>query len=228
VQALAAGADALCLGADLSPEQVEGAHGAIVDAVQAGRLDEERLLEAAGRAAALAARTARGPRTTARPGSRPARARTSATPHRRRALVLELWLGDDRRGRGAPRPRLRSSARRSGCGKASRCRRPATAPCSSSATRIATRGSASFFRARSRRDRPARWRARGARAYVATYGARPTSRPRRLSTQLAWGYVVVLTGTAQPTERTARPRAAGVRRPRDHEHVERAEAAGWR
>ena len=57
VQALAAGADALCLGADLSPGQVEGAHGAIVDAVQAGRLDEERLLEAAGRVAALAAWT---------------------------------------------------------------------------------------------------------------------------------------------------------------------------
>src|SRR5262249_13104824 len=41
VQALAAGADALCLGADLSPEQVEGAHAAIVAAVQAGRLEED-------------------------------------------------------------------------------------------------------------------------------------------------------------------------------------------
>ncbi len=79
VQALAAGADALCLGADLSPEQVEGAHGAIVDAVQAGRLDEERLLEAAGRAAALAAWTS----------PRPAHDRETGLEAARRALRVE-------------------------------------------------------------------------------------------------------------------------------------------
>jgi beta-N-acetylhexosaminidase len=79
VQALAAGADALCLGADLSPEQVEGAHGAIVDAVQAGRLDEERLLEAAGRVAALAAWTS----------PRPAHDREAGLEAARRALRVE-------------------------------------------------------------------------------------------------------------------------------------------
>ena len=57
VRALAAGADALCLGADLTPEQVEGVHAAIVAAVGDGALAEERLLEAAGRVAELAAWT---------------------------------------------------------------------------------------------------------------------------------------------------------------------------
>jgi beta-N-acetylhexosaminidase len=61
VRALAAGADALCLGADLSPEQVERVHEAIVEAVPTGRLDEERLHEAARRVAGLAAWTS--PRT---------------------------------------------------------------------------------------------------------------------------------------------------------------------
>jgi beta-N-acetylhexosaminidase len=55
VRALAAGADALCLGADLTPEQVAGVQLAIVTAVREGRLEEERLHEAAGRVAALAA-----------------------------------------------------------------------------------------------------------------------------------------------------------------------------
>jgi beta-N-acetylhexosaminidase len=55
VGALVAGADALCLGADLTPEQVLGVQAAIVDAVRAGRLREERLHEAAARVAALAA-----------------------------------------------------------------------------------------------------------------------------------------------------------------------------
>jgi beta-N-acetylhexosaminidase len=52
VRALAAGADALCLGADLTPEQVEGVHAAIVSAVP-----EERLAEAARRVGELAAWT---------------------------------------------------------------------------------------------------------------------------------------------------------------------------
>jgi beta-N-acetylhexosaminidase len=46
VRSLAAGADALCLGHDLQPD---GVHAAIVAAVSAGRLDEERLREAAER-----------------------------------------------------------------------------------------------------------------------------------------------------------------------------------
>lgn len=49
VQALAAGADALCLGHDLGDEAVGSVCGAIADAVASGRLAEERLAEAAGR-----------------------------------------------------------------------------------------------------------------------------------------------------------------------------------
>ena len=94
VQALAAGADALCLGADLSPEQVEGAHGAIVDAVQAGRLDEERLLEAAGRVAALAAWTSPQPAHDREAGLEAARRalRVEGDPSLDgEPLVVELW-----------------------------------------------------------------------------------------------------------------------------------------
>ncbi len=56
VRALRAGADALCLGHDLGDEALAGIHEAIVQAVQAGRLSEERLAEAAGRVRAAAAR----------------------------------------------------------------------------------------------------------------------------------------------------------------------------
>jgi beta-N-acetylhexosaminidase len=61
VQALAAGADALCLGADLTPEQVEGVHAAIVSAVREGALSDERLAEAARRVGELAAWTSPRP-----------------------------------------------------------------------------------------------------------------------------------------------------------------------
>ncbi|MET0608857.1 MAG: glycoside hydrolase family 3 protein, partial [Gaiellaceae bacterium] len=83
-----------CLGADLSPEQVEGAHGAIVDAVQAGRLDEERLLEAAGRVAALAAWTSPRPAHDREAGLEAARRalRVEGDPSLdREPLVVELW-----------------------------------------------------------------------------------------------------------------------------------------
>jgi beta-N-acetylhexosaminidase len=53
VQALAAGADALCLGHDLHEEAVERVHAAIVDAVRSGRLAEERLTDAAARVVAI-------------------------------------------------------------------------------------------------------------------------------------------------------------------------------
>ena len=56
-RALAAGADALCLGAGVGPEPVETAQRAIVEAVRAGRLPKERLAEAAGRVADMAAAT---------------------------------------------------------------------------------------------------------------------------------------------------------------------------
>jgi beta-N-acetylhexosaminidase len=52
VRALEAGADALCLGHDLEPDPV---HRALVDAVRSGRLQEERLREAADIVAATAA-----------------------------------------------------------------------------------------------------------------------------------------------------------------------------
>ncbi len=49
VLALAAGADALCLGHDLAEAAVESVRSAIVGAVQRGELAEDRLIEAAGR-----------------------------------------------------------------------------------------------------------------------------------------------------------------------------------
>jgi len=55
VLALAAGADALCLGAEIDEPIVSAVHGAVVDAVRTGRLAEERLGEAAERVQALAA-----------------------------------------------------------------------------------------------------------------------------------------------------------------------------
>jgi beta-N-acetylhexosaminidase len=55
VRALAAGADALCLGADRTPDEVERVHRAVVEAVSSGRLPEDRLHDAAGRVAGTAA-----------------------------------------------------------------------------------------------------------------------------------------------------------------------------
>jgi beta-N-acetylhexosaminidase len=61
VRALAAGADALCLGAEVDERLVESTHGAILESVRSGRLAQERLLEAAGRVAELGV-WARAPR----------------------------------------------------------------------------------------------------------------------------------------------------------------------
>ena len=55
VRALAAGADALCLGAEVDDAFTRRVHDAIVAAVRTGRLREGRLREAAGRIADLAA-----------------------------------------------------------------------------------------------------------------------------------------------------------------------------
>ncbi|MGH3133653.1 MAG: glycoside hydrolase family 3 protein [Gaiellaceae bacterium] len=49
VRAIAAGADALCLGHDLFEESVRGVCDALVEAVRSGRLPESRLVEAAER-----------------------------------------------------------------------------------------------------------------------------------------------------------------------------------
>jgi beta-N-acetylhexosaminidase len=53
VRAIAAGADALCLGHDLFDESVVSVRDALVHAVGSGRLPEDRLVEAAGRISAL-------------------------------------------------------------------------------------------------------------------------------------------------------------------------------
>jgi beta-N-acetylhexosaminidase len=95
VQAAAAGADALCLGAERSPEEVARVREALVAAVRAGRLAEERLHEAAGRVAELAALASRPqPGHDLEAGAEAARRALraegdlalSASP-----LVVELW-----------------------------------------------------------------------------------------------------------------------------------------
>jgi beta-N-acetylhexosaminidase len=80
VRALGAGVDALCLGADLTAAEVEGVQAAIVEAVRAGRLAEERVREAAGRVGALAAWAA---------SPRPQRDREAGPEAARRALRVE-------------------------------------------------------------------------------------------------------------------------------------------
>jgi beta-N-acetylhexosaminidase len=54
IQALIAGADALCLGHDLGDESVHAIVAAVVDAVRSGRLDEARVVDAARRIEATA------------------------------------------------------------------------------------------------------------------------------------------------------------------------------
>jgi beta-N-acetylhexosaminidase len=63
VRAIAAGADALCLGHDLFDESVASIGAALVDAVRSGRLPEERLVEAATRVHDLAAWADAAPKT---------------------------------------------------------------------------------------------------------------------------------------------------------------------
>ncbi len=58
VQALAAGADALCLGHDLGADSVERIVHAVVEAVREGQLTEGRLAEAAGRLADMVSKPA--------------------------------------------------------------------------------------------------------------------------------------------------------------------------
>jgi beta-N-acetylhexosaminidase len=58
VRAIAAGADALCLGHDLFDESVVSVRDALVDAVRTGRISEGRLVEAAARVLEVAVWTA--------------------------------------------------------------------------------------------------------------------------------------------------------------------------
>ncbi len=96
VRAVAAGADALCLGHDLFDESVLGVRDALVRAVRAGRIPEERLAEAAARVAALAAWTAeragdgRVDRDAGRMAARRALRREGDARLVRPALVVEL------------------------------------------------------------------------------------------------------------------------------------------
>ena len=149
VRALAAGADALCLGADLTAEQVEGVHAAIVSAVQEGALAEERLVEAARRVAELAAWTSPNRWRIARPAPRPLGVRCGSKATPRSARTRSWWsCGPSRR---SPRARQAtgsescSAPRRSGCTRATgcRCSTPAGRSCSSCATPTGIRGSAS-------------------------------------------------------------------------------------
>jgi beta-N-acetylhexosaminidase len=94
VRALAAGADALCLGADLTPEQVERVPGAIVEAVRTERLAEERVHEAARRVRELAAWTSPRPSSDRAAGTEAARRalRVEGDPSAgAEPLVIELW-----------------------------------------------------------------------------------------------------------------------------------------
>jgi beta-N-acetylhexosaminidase len=94
VQAIAGGADALCLGAERSREETARVVEALVAAVSEGRLAEERLREAAGRVAELAAWASPEPGHDFEAGAEAARralhaegdVSLPASP-----LVVELW-----------------------------------------------------------------------------------------------------------------------------------------
>jgi beta-N-acetylhexosaminidase len=119
VLALAAGADALCLGHDLGPDSF---HRTIVDAVRAGRLDEGRLREAAARVDSLGRRARRaGPeRRESREVGAAAARRALETYGRvtlsRPALVVEL----------CPKPSIAAGEAGRGFGEALRMRLPVT------------------------------------------------------------------------------------------------------
>ena len=94
VRAIAAGADALCLGHDLLDEAVLGVRDALVAAVRNGRLPEERLTEAAGRVAHVTARSvvdaAQVDREAGREAARRALRVEGDARTDRAALVVEL------------------------------------------------------------------------------------------------------------------------------------------
>jgi beta-N-acetylhexosaminidase len=93
VLALAAGVDLLCVGPDKDAALVREIQSAVVAAVVAGRLVEERLVEAAGRVAALRASLGRVTRSACAPGG-VAGAGGAMAAGARRALVVEGELPD--------------------------------------------------------------------------------------------------------------------------------------
>jgi beta-N-acetylhexosaminidase len=119
VLALAAGADALCLGADLPAGPV---HRALLFAVRTGRLDEGRLREAAERVNAAARWESRAtPDPLARRdvgvvAARRALETDGTVALSRRALVVEL----------SPRPSMAAGEAGRGLGESLRARLPAT------------------------------------------------------------------------------------------------------
>lgn len=89
VLALEAGADALLLGYDIGPGELEAVHAAIVDAISSGRLDEARVGEAAARVDELSRWAAETP-------ARDRRDAAAGTEAARRALEVdgEVAVGD--------------------------------------------------------------------------------------------------------------------------------------
>jgi beta-N-acetylhexosaminidase len=123
ILALAAGADALCLGHDLEGDAVRSVHDAIVSAVGAGELAEERLAEAAGRVREAGAWSRDA-------GARPRLDREAGLAAARLALRTE---GDPHLGRSAfvvecvPAKTMAADPARHGLGELVRERDPAAA-----------------------------------------------------------------------------------------------------
>jgi beta-N-acetylhexosaminidase len=119
VRALAAGADALCLGADIGDEEVRRCSEAIVAAVGSGRLEEDRLVEAAGRVCESVARldgSERADRTVGAAAARRALTAEGAARLTRPPLVVEL----------RPEPLVAAGEADHGLGDALRARLPDT------------------------------------------------------------------------------------------------------
>jgi beta-N-acetylhexosaminidase len=121
VRALAAGADALCLGHDLGAESVASVHAAIVAAVHDGRLPEGRLQQAAERVARARTIGAGGQdrrvdRVVGLEAARRALSVEGAAALDRPALVIELW----------PAPSMAAGPASSGLGDLLSARLPST------------------------------------------------------------------------------------------------------
>ena len=121
VRALVAGADALCLGADLGADEVARTRTAIVEAVGSGRLKEERLREAAGRVGetaewATGAISRGADRDIGADAARRALEADGAVALSRPPLVVELW----------PEASIAAGEARFGLGQALRARVEAT------------------------------------------------------------------------------------------------------
>jgi beta-N-acetylhexosaminidase len=119
VQALAAGADALCLGHDLGAADVDRIVTAILDGVREGRLPEERLAEAANRVVGATETRVPGTAPDSDVGAGAARRAVLAEGEvrlKRPAVVVELL----------PEPTIAVDARSGGLGAALAARRADT------------------------------------------------------------------------------------------------------